>query len=186
MPDSDFVRITTSTFRDTALPYALSFPPPYADRSDKPSGYSHWWQYMQLVFDLPVPSKFPRLGSFSLEEDQTLDCFLKTCEELSEATILSHDTHMTAEFEGDSDEDGEPKISASFPTKEAIRGAAVLFRQLNSPDERASYSKVRKIISRHVNELADEHRDQRKEWQVRWGRAAGETERTPTYCNGRP
>lgn len=169
MPDSEEVTITASTYRDTALPYALSFPPPYADRSEKPLGYSHWWQYMQLVFDLPNPSKFPRLGDFSPEEDLILDRFLETCEELSEATILSHDTSMTVSFEAD----GEPEIIANFPKKEAIRGAAVLFRQLNSTEERACYAKVRNIISRHVNELGDEHRDQRKEWHVRWGRAAG-------------
>jgi hypothetical protein len=168
LPHLENVTFNVSTYRDTALPYPLAFPPPYADRSDKPLGYAHWWQYMQLVFDLPDPSKFPRLDSFSSEENLVLDRFMETCEELSEATILSHDTNMTITLN-----DGEPDIVANFPKKEAIRGAAVLFRQLNSPDELASYGKARNIISRHTREMADHDRDQRKEWQARWGRAAG-------------
>ena len=125
---------------------------------------------MQLVFDLPDPSKFPRLDNFSESENLVLDRFIQTCEELSEATILSHDTSMSVSMKNG---DSEPSIVANFPKKEAIRGAAVLFRQLHSAEESASYGKVRNIISSHSQQLADQHRDQRKEWQARWGRAAG-------------
>ncbi|MFF0226679.1 hypothetical protein [Streptomyces sp. NPDC004629] len=73
-------------------------------------------------------------------------------------------------------EDGSQKqtLTAKFPPREAIRGTTVLFRQLYSNEERASYTKVRKIIGRRIHSTPDPDRDRRDEIQRRWNRAHGQ------------
>jgi hypothetical protein len=73
-------------------------------------------------------------------------------------------------------DDGSTKqtVTAQFPPREAIRGTTVLFRQLYSTEERASYTTVRKIIGRRIHECADADRDRRSETQKHWNKAHGQ------------
>ncbi|WP_406399585.1 hypothetical protein OH805_11080 [Streptomyces sp. NBC_00879] len=66
------------------------------------------------------------------------------------------------------------KITAEFPAREAIRGTTVLFRQLFSNEERASYNTVRKLIGRRVHDCKDAESDRRAEMQKRWNGAHGQ------------
>lgn len=164
----DHVELSARSWRASALPQSLDFPPPYADRSTDSAGYAYWWQLMKLVFDLPNPHLFPPLSGFTVPETRTLRRYVATCQELAESTVLSHRSGIAVSFEG-----GRESVEVNLPTMESIRGTTVLFRQVASPEEAAGYSTVRKIIDRHIQEQADEHRDQRREWQKRWNGAQG-------------
>lgn len=153
-----------------ALPQPLRFTPPYADKASRPEGYAYWWQLFRLVFDLPDPNRFPGLAGFNDDEMLMLERYVDVCEELAESSVLSHDGGMTVRITGGNTE----QVETSFPPKEAIRGTAVLFRQLASSDEEASYSKVRRAIGRRIHEAIDDRRDERQEIQVRWNRAHGQ------------
>jgi len=65
----------------------------------------------------------------------------------------------------------EPQIIRGGPPAEALRGTTVLFRQLASNDEPASFLKVRKIIGKHVHETSDAQRGKREELHTAWKRA---------------
>ncbi|MFI0192183.1 hypothetical protein ACH4PW_32155 [Streptomyces sp. NPDC017082] len=168
------MQITATEFRATALPQPLRFPPPYADRTTNPNGYSYWWQLFRIVFDLPDPRKFPALDSFSLEELAVIKRFIRCCEELAESTVLSSNSEIKLHITRAEDGTQMEKITASFPPREAIRGTTVLFRQLYSDKERASYTKVRQIIGRHIHSTQDADRDRRDEMQRCWNRAQGQ------------
>jgi hypothetical protein len=151
-----------------ALPQPLRFAPPYAEKSSNPAGYGYWWQLFRLLFDLPDPNKFPRLGGFTENELPMLNRYIDVCEELAESTVLSHDGRITFTVT-----DGRETVEVDFPPKEAIRGTAVLFRQLASSEEEASYAKVRKVIGRRIHEARDERRDERDDYQRAWNRVHG-------------
>ena len=168
------MQITATEFRGTALPQPLRFPPPYADRTTNPSGYAYWWQLFKLVFNLPDPRKFPRLTGFQADELGVIRRYISCCEELSESTVLSSSGGVTVNLKRADDGRTQQTVSAEFPPREAIRGTTVLFRQLYSTEERASYTKVRKIIGRRIHECADKDRDHRDEMQRRWNKAHGQ------------
>ncbi|QQQ80154.1 hypothetical protein IOD16_18255 [Saccharothrix sp. 6-C] len=168
MPQDEHVQIEAREWRSLALPQPLSFAPPYASRSTNPDGYRYWWQLIRFVFDLPDPNKFPPLEGFTPDELRVLERYVDTCYELSESTVLSSKGGIRVSFK-----DGVEQVSADLPSKEALRGTVVLFRQLASTEEPASYNKTRKIIGRRVNFQADSRRDERIEWQQRWNRAHG-------------
>jgi hypothetical protein len=81
---------------------------------------------------------------------------------------------VTVRWNKADDGSNQESITAEFPPRESIRGTTVLFRQLFSPEERASYSAVRKVIGRRIYEQRDADRDQRLEVQKRWNGAHGQ------------
>ncbi|CAL9609650.1 hypothetical protein [Streptomyces sp. SudanB52_2052] len=168
------MQITATEFRATALPQPLRFPPPYADRTTNPSGYSYWWQLFKIVFDLPDPRRFPSLRGFSTDELAVIKRYIACCEELSESTVLSSRGGIRLSVQRAPDGSQKEKLTAEFPPREAIRGTTVLWRQLYSNEERASYTKVRKIIGRRIHDTLDSERDRRDEVQRRWNRAHGQ------------
>ncbi|MCX4748078.1 hypothetical protein OG455_21605 [Kitasatospora sp. NBC_01287] len=121
------------------------------------------------MFDLPNPASFAKLPGISAAELGILRRYVHTCQELSESTILSHSSGVSINMS-----DGVEAVIADFPAKEAIRGTTVLFRQMASAQEPASYSQVRKIIGQIAHQHHDEHRDQRLELQRLWNRAHGQ------------
>ncbi|WP_371480695.1 hypothetical protein [Kitasatospora sp. NBC_00315] len=169
MAKDDVQHVQAVEPRALALPQPLRFAPPYADRSPNPEGYAYWWQLFRLVFDLPNPASFAKLPGISAAELRILRRYVHTCQELSESTVLSHSSGVSINMN-----DGVEAVVADFPVKEAIRGTTVLFRQMASAQEPASYSQVRKIIGQIAHQHHDEHRDQRLELQRLWNRAHGQ------------
>lgn len=168
------MQFTATEFRSTMLPQPLRFPPPYADSSANPSGYTYWWQLFKIVFDLPDPRRFPTLSGFSPDELTVIRRYITCCEELSESTLLSSQGGVSVSVKRAPDGTQEEKVTAKFPPREAIRGTTVLWRQLYSAEERASYSKVRKIIGRRIHNTQDSEHDRRDEVQRRWNWAQGQ------------
>jgi len=82
--------------------------------------------------------------------------------------LVSHKGSVTVR---PSDTGETETIIAARPSKEAIRGTTVLFRQLASAEEPVSYDNVRKLIGRRIHELAEARQEERKEYQRRWNRA---------------
>lgn len=64
-------------------------------------------------------------------------------------------------------------MTSEFPPTEVIRGFLVLFRQFYSPDEPASFTKVKSIIMRGAKEATDTAVDARLSTLKAWGRAQG-------------
>lgn len=129
---------------------------------------------MRLVFDLPDPRKFPPLTGFSAEEISVVRRYNTCCEELAESSVLSHATRVNVSWNRADDGSHQEKITAEFPAREAIRGTTVLFRQLFSNEERASYNTVRKLIGRRVHDCKDAESDRRAEMQKCWNGAHGQ------------
>ena len=126
------------------------------------------WQRIVKVFDLGNPVMFASvpLGGKPLgaEDQQVLRRYLSASEEMASSSILAPDADIgnSASF----GQDEEVVVETSMPSGEALRGLAVIFRQFYSPDEKASFQSVMKIlITRSDGALQEELR--------RWGKAAG-------------
>lgn len=162
----DTVTVRAAPWHALALPQPLDFPPPYAEFSSNPDGFSYWWQLLKFVVDLPDPNAFPPLGGFSNDEQAAILRYVDTCRELAESTVLSHTGGLQLNVA-----EGKRALIADEPPRESIRGTVVLFRQIASDSEPASYSTVRKIIGRRISENRDGDWEQRDEMQRRWNRA---------------
>lgn len=143
----------------------LRFAPPYAELASDPDGFAYWWKMLAYVYDPPNPHTFPPLANIDPQERTILRRYADSCEELAQATILSHGGGISVEFS-----DGKEKLTADEPPRESIRGGVLLFRQIASDNETASYSTVRKIIGRRIHEQRDAEYDRRDEMQRSWNR----------------
>jgi hypothetical protein len=155
--------------RADALTHALQFPPPLAHLSSAPENFTYWWHLLQFVFELPDPAAFPPLREHEKGDLPVARRYVATCRELAESSVLAHRGGIAVRDTGEG-----VMVTSDLPTKEAMRGTDVLFRQIQSSEEPASYAKVRKIIGRRIHEAPDDgHRDRRQEWQRRWRAAHG-------------
>ena len=157
-----------TAFHDAVLPQPLTFAPPYAGLAMDPQGFSRFWQFAHYAFCLPDPGKFPPLvGEIDQRDSRTIARFIKSCRELAGYSIMSAHDSVTLKFN-----DGKPTHTSTFSSSESVRAAATLFRQLHGTDS-GSYTSVRKIVSRLVNEHLDEDTERRREELAIWRRAIG-------------
>ncbi len=105
---------------------------------------------------------------FEKAQERVLRRYVDTCEELARSTVLSHDGGMRITFTRNNP---DPTITRDRPSGEALRGTTVLFRQLASSAEPASFLAVRKLVGRRIHETRDAHREQRADVHKAWARA---------------
>lgn len=106
-----------------------------------------WWRQLQVVFELPDPSKFPPPPwTPSGDEQAAIDRYFELVPELFHASALSSGASMTVQI-GD---DGSESVQTQFPTGESLRSLAPLFRQFYSGDEKASFKRIHRIVSRQA------------------------------------
>lgn len=146
--DQGTLTIHSKTFHDILIEELPDSKAPYSEHAQRPEAFQYWWKMIHSVFHVPDPASFPQT-TFSDDEREVLAQYVETCRDLASMTVLSHQGgitfHMGAEGEGD--------VERNLPPKDATRGALVTLRQLEKPDEHASFSKVWKIVGRRLNEI---------------------------------
>lgn len=158
------------SWHDSILPQPLRFPPPYAELSTNPGGFSRFWQFMSYAFDLPDPSKFPPLvDELARDDRRSVERFVSSCRELATYSLMSASDRMTVSIT-----DGEEKLDVDFSGTESLRAAAVLFRQLYSNSDSGSYKHVQGILSKAMAaEPAGDAAELRRDILIAWRRAHG-------------
>ena len=123
------------------------FAPPYAHRGANPKGFSYYWMQIQYLFNFPDPYLFPTVGGFTEDEQTTLARYVRNCAELAESTLLSYDGGLIARFDGATNT--VTTESDSVP-KDALRGAAVLFRLISAENETGGHGRARRVLEHRV------------------------------------
>lgn len=163
------VNVTAESFETPALTHPLKFPVPYNETPAGQGNYSRAWNMIQYVFDLPNPRLFPPLAGVSSDDARVLDRYVHSAHELAEGSFLTFPIKLTIRF-NQSDVWVE---NQNFPSNEIVRGFSVMFRQIYSDDELASFNKVTRILGRVNQAAGDEHIDLRNEHLRSWRRASG-------------
>ncbi len=161
--------MSAASFETPALSHPLKFPVPYSDTAAGQGNYSRAWNMIQYVFDLPDPRSFPPLVEMSNDEARVLDRYVHSVRELADGSFLTFPIRLTIRF-NQSDVWVE---NQNFPTNEVVRGFSVMFRQIYSDDEHASFNKVARILGKVNHAAGDGHADLRIDHLKAWRRASG-------------
>jgi hypothetical protein len=105
-----------------------------------------WWRNLQYAFSLPPPQTFPPFGSLAEDELRVLRRYQAKAQELARSTALNVDVGYSLRFT----QTGGYEVDTDFPSDEAVRGFASLFRQFYSNEERASFHRALSILRVHL------------------------------------
>lgn len=165
-----YVTVEAVSYESLALDTRLSFPPPLADRSQRPEAFAFWWKLMQFVFDLPPPATFPSLPALPASADlDALKRYTKAADDMAESAILGGGDRINLHI-GD---DGQEHVETNFSSNELARGFTVLFRQFDAKKERASFLQAQRILRVSNAEAHDTHVEGRRAHLTAWGKARG-------------
>lgn len=168
--DPDPVRLTARSYETLAMDYPLAFPVPFGHLPGAQI-FEATWHYIQYVFDLPDPSTFPVMRHTLTDEDiKVLTRYIYTAKEMAEGSFLRHPIKLHISFDSESIE----TTSRDFPHGESIRGFSVLFRQVYSNQEPASFNAVQRVLRAANGRAADGLTDQRDAQLRAWGRAVAQ------------
>lgn len=165
----NLVTLSAASFETPALSHPLKFPVPYGDTAAGQGNTSRAWNMIQYVFDLPNPRLFPPLPEVSSDDARVLDRYVHSARELADGTFLTFPIRLTIRFNR-----GDVWVeNQNFPSNEVVRGFSVMFRQIYSDGELASFNKVTRILGRVNQEAGDDHVSHRVEHLRAWRRASG-------------
>jgi hypothetical protein len=128
---------------------------------------------LQYAFpELVDPCAFPRLPE-PLQGPDLIVCrrYVAAAREMAQSALLSADDEMTVHIDDDT---GEEHIDAAFTSNEIARGFAVLLRQFDSREERASFQTVYGLLRRTSMRSTDGRATERCDLLDSWKRAQGQ------------
>ena len=148
---------------------ALPFTPPLVEYASNPQGFYFHWSKLYYACGMSDPGHFPPLsGSLSSQDQDAVRRYVKVCRELATYSLLNHGGGVTVSW---TPEAGEA-VSVDQPAKEALRGFAVLFRQIHSDqNEPASFKVVRSILTAASASTVDGFQENRMGIVKEWSRA---------------
>ncbi len=127
------------------------------------------WQ-IDYVFSLPEPSSFaPLRDAVEPEDERVLRRYVTHARELAGSHVLNtRDVGYTVSFTPT-----KASVESKLPSSELVRGLALGFRQLYSPDEKASFAAAMRVLQKAIRgERADTMQAQISQL-AQWGRTAG-------------
>lgn len=159
-----FIEMQQQAAEESRLPFV----PPYSEIAPNPEGFYFHWRKLQYAFSLPNPAHFPALREpLSPRDSEAVQRYIHSCRELATYSLLNHGGGVTFNWTPD-----ETSVVVDSPPKEALRGFAVLFRQIHSDQtEPASYKVVRSILSKASASSQDGARDERLGIIKKWSRS---------------
>jgi hypothetical protein len=168
------VPITSFSVEEAVQRGIFRFAPPLIERSPEPKMLYQEWRAFQWVFeDIPDPRTFPSLPRTPPAEDiRIFRRYIDAAEELAESAFLCGSDRVTFRWRAATETAGESReVESSFTSKEITRGFAVLLRQFDSENERASFKEVGSRLRALSQEMIDSHERRRVEQIDSWQRA---------------
>jgi hypothetical protein len=135
-----------------------------------PDPREHWRSQIDYVFALPAPSSFPALkDAVAGDDDRVLRRYIDQAHDLSQSEALNaKDVGYTVSFT-----QTEASVESNLPSSELVRGLAVTFRQLYSPEEKASFAAAMRVLQQAVRGQEAGTMQAQVDRLAEWGRAAG-------------
>lgn len=131
------------------------------------TAFQFQWRQIQFAFALPDPYKFPPLPlKLNSDELEVIRRYVSACEELATYSLLHHKGGLTVSWT----EGQGTRLEIDNPPKEALRGFAVLFRQMHS-DDPASFKATKDILAKASRSAHDSHSQLRMDYIKQWSRA---------------
>jgi hypothetical protein len=161
-------RITAEIIWPDETELRLRFPPPYMELAIRPSEFENYWRQLGYAFGLPDPNLFPALKLPLKDADRNaIARYVESCQELATYSLLASDRHQRL-----SKAEGKPvSLDYTMPPKEILRGYAILFRQLHSKQDEASYEVVKNILAFSLKREDDAVRSLGLDYIRQWSRA---------------
>lgn len=174
--DGTFTPITDLSVEAAVREGIFRFAPPLIERSPRPKDLYLMWRLFQVVFvDIADPQRFPRLPIAPLGEDMRIfRRYIEAAEDLAESELLCGSDGVTVRWRAATDDEPESEeVESTWTSKEITRGFAVLLRQFDSKDERASFQRVSGRLRVLSAEIIDSHERRRVEQIDAWRNAQG-------------
>jgi hypothetical protein len=130
----------------------------------------HWRGQIDYVFALPSPSSFPALqDAIGSDGDRVLRRYVDQARELSHSAVLNaEDVGYSVSFT-----QTEASVETKLPSSELVRGLALTFRQLYSPEEKASFSAAMRVLQQAVRAQQADSMQAQTDQLAQWSSAAG-------------
>ena len=148
------------------------FPPPLGEHVAEPRVFEFWWKQLHYVFGLPDPRAFPPLPDVLSPNDRvTVERYVHVAAELVGSGLLNalREGFNVRMPEGPY---GPEEVRPGFSRTDVQVGFAGLLRQCDSTKERASFHRVRGILTRKADDVHDDARAVRLEYLKAWRDAA--------------
>lgn len=111
------------------------------------------WRRLTYVFALDDPRAItPTSVLLTAEERELVERFVEHTKGLATTTLLAAHDKMQVNI---ADFEGEEFVRTELSDPDVTIGFMVLVRQCYADDEEASFSKVRKVLERHLHEAGD-------------------------------
>lgn len=146
------VQFTAKTLHNSVLPVKLKFRPPLAKFGSDPSAFEYQWQLLTYAFNLPDPTRFPRLpGGIPAEDMRRLKRYVAVCEKTAKYTVVAHKGGITVHGKN-----GDSWLSIDQTDDEQTVGFATRFRQLHhSSTGDPDFSVVINLLNKYARQFTD-------------------------------
>jgi hypothetical protein len=119
----------------------------------KPESADYTWRRLTYVFPLPDPGALaPKPVKLTADERELVQRFVEHAKALAGTTLLGSEDRMQVDIADFTDEE---RITTELSDPDVTTGFMVLMRQCYSPDEEASFAKVRKVLEHRLYEAGD-------------------------------
>ncbi len=140
----DTVTLRGPSFEVAALNEPPDYAMPLAHLASNRKPFEYFWRLANFVFRLPSPYGFPVVPE--LEGNEVLRRYCDCARELATSAVIEVGASVSINVNRDSEGRQVERVVSSFPSKELIRGFLVLFRQVFSNKEPASFMRVRSLL----------------------------------------
>jgi hypothetical protein len=171
-PAANTVKVVARSWETLALDVPLRFPVP-ATAAGIDGAADYWWRLIEYGTEVSDPTAFPPFEQ--RPEDEVLRAcrrYIETADDLAASSALNHPVTLEVKMD---QLGGEQEVLFNPPAPDASAGFAALLRHFYSPNEKASFPTVMKLLRTQVaGENGREQAEQLNHLDA-WKRAEGLT-----------
>lgn len=166
MAKKGHITVTAVAFSAKVQERPLDWEPPMRELMQQPENAEFVWKRLQYVFRLPDPREFPKLDiAWEPGEPELLMRFVEHARNLAGASLLAADDNVRVSIDDFTDEE---TVEADISPQDVTTGFLTMLRQCYADGEEASFTKVRKVLSKR---LTDEGLIAERDVVTRWQKA---------------
>jgi hypothetical protein len=169
-PAPNTVKVVARSWETLALDVPLRFPVP-ATAAGIDGAADYWWRLIEYGTEVSDPTAFPPFEQ--RPEDEVLRAcrrYIETADDLAASSALNHPVTLEVKMD---QLGGEQEVLFNPPAADATAGFAALLRHFYSPNEKASFLRVVKLLRTQVAGENGTERAERLDQLDAWKRAEG-------------
>ncbi len=168
----EVVTVNARSFETLALGVPLRFPvPQLASSIDGAEDY--WRRFIEYATQIDDPATFP-MFEHPIDAKKRRVClrYIETAGDLARSTALNYPASLRVKFDRNS---GSEDVIFDSPPADAVAGLTVLLRHFYSPNERASFATVLKLLRAEAALRASSDQAEQLRQLEAWERAESTT-----------